>query len=304
MPLEHSAFSVPALVAFQHHEPSGCQLQLPSAPVRAPCSATNPSAGRCSPHQSDCPSCPLRGPLPAAPPRQQTPTAGQALRALLQLPDDSVLPALAALAPQVDLARLRDLVSQTVFSSLVRALLTARKISSGSTSSMTWRRASTGGRTWTHPCPPVAAARAFGPPKRGGLSARSFPRQQTITRPVPRDVCPLPGLRLGRHLPVRGYCAHICPCVRPSHNCYGLCLRPIHIGERTGHGDYKCFNCLRARKSLQNLIAFEPSVSCGQFRFRPFSRKCCSRLASATTSSVAFCPPDISHAPAMGSAWF
>ena len=38
----------------------------------------------------------------------------------------------------------------------------------------------------------------------------------------------------------------ICPCVRPSHRCYGLCLRPIHVGERTGHGDHKCYNCLKA----------------------------------------------------------
>ena len=56
-----------------------------------------------------------------APPARsgQTPTAGQALRALLHLSDDSILPALSAMAP-VDLARLHDLVSQTVFSSLVR----------------------------------------------------------------------------------------------------------------------------------------------------------------------------------------
>ena len=45
--------------------------------------------------------------------------AERRLRALLSLSDDAVLPALSALAP-VDLARLRDLVSQTVFSSLVR----------------------------------------------------------------------------------------------------------------------------------------------------------------------------------------
>ena len=63
---------------------------------------------------------PIRAERRAAPSARsgQTPTAGQALRALLSLSDDAVLPALFGLAP-VDLARLHDLVSQTVFSSLV-----------------------------------------------------------------------------------------------------------------------------------------------------------------------------------------
>ena len=49
------------------------------------------------------------------------------------------------------------------------------------------------------------------------------------------------------HLPVRGYCTFPCQCRRPCGRCYGLCLRPVHLGERKGHGDHKCYNCLKAR---------------------------------------------------------
>ena len=56
---------------------------------------------------------------PAAQPRGATPSAGQALRALLNQHDAQILPALRALSA-VDFARLHDLFSQTVFNALVR----------------------------------------------------------------------------------------------------------------------------------------------------------------------------------------
>ena len=39
------------------------------------------------------------------------------------------------------------------------------------------------------------------------------------------------------HLPLRGYC---------SPTCYGLCLRPVMVGERDGRQGHKCFECLKA----------------------------------------------------------
>ena len=72
-------------------------------------------------------------------------------------------------------------------------------------------------------CPPVAAAKAPEPPKKGGPA-----RAQTIAHP---EWWPYPQISAR---------SHSCPCVRPPHRCYGLCLRPIHVGERAGHGDHKC----------------------------------------------------------------
>ena len=47
-------------------------------------------------------------------------------------------------------------------------------------------------------------------------------------------------------LPLRGYCSHSCSARIRSATCYGLCLRPVMVGERDGHQGHKCFECLKA----------------------------------------------------------
>ena len=244
-------------------------------------------------------------PIPAerrtAPPARsgQTPTAGQALRALLHLSDDSILPALSP----VDLARLHDLVSQTVFSSLVRTpsadgppeprlnwanesdppaqpsqpflapddppVTPARPGSAQQLSDPVRvyieHDVDEGTYDWQDVNPPLSARRGRKGPwtsQEGWVIRPHLPATpQTLHRPewwpypemfalCPEEIPtwiqlqePADGLK---HLTVRGYCTFVCPCVRPTHNCYGLCLRPVHVGERTGHADHKCYNCLRA----------------------------------------------------------
>ena len=48
-----------------------------------------------------------------------------------------------------------------------------------------------------------------------------------------------------RHLAIKGYCSCSCEALDPSDNCQGLCLRPVHYGERTGHDGHRCLVCVR-----------------------------------------------------------
>ena len=48
-----------------------------------------------------------------------------------------------------------------------------------------------------------------------------------------------------RHLAIKGYCSCSCEALDPSDNCQGLCLRPVHYRERTGHDGHRCLVCVR-----------------------------------------------------------
>ena len=52
------------------------------------------------------------------------------------------------------------------------------------------------------------------------------------------------------HLRLRGYCTHSCSRLlsrTQGNRCLGLCLRPIMAGERAGHMQHVCHNCLTGR---------------------------------------------------------
>ena len=51
-----------------------------------------------------------------------------------------------------------------------------------------------------------------------------------------------------QHLPVRGYCSHVCDRFAANTHgfrCVGLCLRPVMYGERAPHEQHTCINCLK-----------------------------------------------------------
>ena len=48
------------------------------------------------------------------------------------------------------------------------------------------------------------------------------------------------------HLPVRGYCTHVCSrWTANAHGFVGLCLRPVMYGEHKPHSDHVFMNCLK-----------------------------------------------------------
>ena len=52
------------------------------------------------------------------------------------------------------------------------------------------------------------------------------------------------------HLRLRGFCTHSCSRLlsrTQGNRCLGLCLRPIMAGERAGHTQHVCHNCLTGR---------------------------------------------------------
>ena len=52
-----------------------------------------------------------------------------------------------------------------------------------------------------------------------------------------------------QHLPVRGYCTHVCSVRDPVPNCQGLCFRPVMKGARTAHHHHHCLSCHRTGAS-------------------------------------------------------
>ena len=221
-------------------------------------------------------------------PARQGPSSAQALRALLQHSDDSIVPALIAL-PISDLARLHDLVSGVVFGLLVNPHGPAQD--APSVNRDPWADiqdpppvAASGPPVappqpnpvnsyppgseqyfWRDPIPPLSPRRATRPPwtsDEGWIITPVLPAvPSTMLRPAwwpyPDIFCLKPSEIPGwielqepadpvSHLPLRGYCSHVCSVRNRSANCYGLCLRPVMVGERDGHSGHKCFACLKA----------------------------------------------------------
>ena len=94
------------------------------------------------------------------------------------------------------------------------------------------------------PAPPIrqpAAAQADRPASSNMLPltplSRPLRSPKELLHPLARNI--LPALRA---LPAVDFAR----CRRPCGKCYGLCLRRIHLGERKGHGDHECYNCLKA----------------------------------------------------------
>ena len=282
-------------------------MSIPPAsfPPARPATADRPaasSAARSNPPAAQPPAAQAQ--TPAAQPRGNTPSAGQALRALLNQRDDHILPALRAL-PAVDFARLHDLFSQTVFNALVREhtadqsdppapvpFLTpdtppgdrnpgtppdgTPNVRPGDTASVFIEHDIDEGQYfWREVSPPLSARRGRNgawTSQEGWVIRPSLPdTAQTIDRPEwwpypemfalsrrAAYVGRAPTARTAVGTSARPRVLHIFVLVPPS---VRLLLRPLPpsdspiwsgwprrspIGERRGHPDHKCYNCLRA----------------------------------------------------------
>ena len=151
-----------------------------------------------------------------APPPSEVATASDAFRQILSCQDENILVALRDSVSLADLARLHDLVGSRVFTELVNFVGPS---AAAPAATPTQPSAGASDASW------------------GVLPATDNNRTWADASDPPSDVTPC--------REEKGYCSCSCEALDPSDNCQGLCLCPVHYGERTGHDGHRCLVCVR-----------------------------------------------------------